>query len=147
MVRSTQRQIEDAQREIAAAFTALPDNYMDCRDPGIRHSWEKVTDFHVIPAEQVGRKLANLGRTETCQRCGTTKMEMFILIDGRIRKVGQRMDYAEGYLLTGTGVPRGVKRSEVVWSENYRRAMEAAADNLNGKAKPKGRTTKSRGRR
>ena len=133
MPRTTQAQREAAQVDIAEQFKDLPNEYMECRDPGIRHSWEKVTDFHVIPAEQVGRKLANLARSEECTRCGSVKTEKFVLVDGRIRKVGQSTVYAEGYLLSNTGVPRGVKRSEVVWSENYRRAMEAAAERLNKK--------------
>jgi hypothetical protein len=82
--------------------------------------------------------------------CGAVKHERFILLDGRIRKVSQSTDYPDGYLLSGTGVPRGVKRSEVVWSENYRRAMESVAEKVNGKARvraPRGKTTKVKGRR
>lgn len=141
MGRTTRAQRDAAQIDIAEAFEALPENFLDCRDPGIRHQWDKTADFHAIPAEQVGRKLANLARTEECLRCGAVKRERFILVDGRIRKVSQSTDYPDGYLLSGTGVPRGVKRSEVVWSENYRRATEKMAQQANG------RKTKTKGKR
>jgi hypothetical protein len=70
MARRSKAEVEAAQVEIAEAFEALPENFLECRDPGLRHQWDKTADFHAIPAQQVGRKLANLGRTETCLRCG-----------------------------------------------------------------------------
>lgn len=143
MGRMTKAERDAAQVDIAEALEAMPENYLECRDPGLAHQWDKTTDFHPIPAEQVGRKLANLGRDETCLRCGAVKKERFILVDGRIRKVSQSTDYPPGYLMSG--VPRGVKRSEVVWSENYRRATEKIADKANGKRR--GRTTKTKGKR
>lgn len=130
-MRPTRAERDAAQREIADQFQALPEEFLDCRDPGLRHQWHKTKDFHVIAVEKIGTRVANLGREETCLRCGTVKREKFAVGKSVIVKVSQTYDYPEGYTISG--VPRGVKRAEVVWSENYRRAMEGIADNLNGK--------------
>lgn len=128
MGRSTRKQVEAAQAEISAQLTHLPDNFLDCRDPGLRHQWVKTKDFYVVPVKQLGRKVANLEREETCARCETVKTEHFIVNkNDLLEKVGQVYSYPEGYLMSNAGVPRGVKRSSAVWGENYNRAMAAAA--------------------
>ena len=132
MARRTRKQIEEVQVAIADQLKNLPANYLDCRDPGLRHQWDLTQDFHAIPVAQIGRKMANLARTETCQRCGAVKTEKFIVnVYDQIEKVSQGIDYPEGYLLSG-GIPRGVKRSTVVWTANYQRAMEAVAEGARG---------------
>lgn len=108
----------------------LDDRFLECRDPGLRHLWRRTSDFHVVPVVQMGRKLANLARSTSCDRCGTRKVERFIVNgEGFIEKIGTHYDYPEGYLLKGIGAPRGVKRSSVVWTENYRRAMKTIVAN------------------
>lgn len=108
----------------------LPPNYLDCRDPGLRHQWDKTADFHVIKMATTGRKIEGLGRTETCLRCGCVKNERFIVTKHGIEKVGHSYDYPEGYLLPG--IPRGVMPSTVIYQENYRRALEVVALEASG---------------
>lgn len=133
MSRRQSKRVLDAQTVIAQQMEKLPDNFLDCRDPGLRHKWERESDFHVIPVTEVGRRRANLARVEVCERCGTRKVERFAVNAGDLlEKVSQHYEYPEGYLMAGVGVPRGLKRSSVVWSENYRRAMEKVATGLKG---------------
>lgn len=149
MPRSSIRQIEDAQSEIAGRLEELSDTFLECRDPGFGHDWKKTIGFHVIPVRQVGRRTANLARIETCARCGTEKTERFIVNQyDRIEKVSQSNSYPEGYLLSGTGVPRGVKRSTLVWTENYRRSMTQVAEAIEkgGKTRAKSKVTPIRKR-
>ena len=110
---------------VKARVKNLPANFLDCRDPGLRHKWDKTADFHVIKMATTGKKIEALGRTETCERCGSVKQERFIVGQNGIEKVGHSYDYPEGYLLPG--IPRGVMPSTVIYQENYRRANEAAA--------------------
>lgn len=109
----------------------LSDQFLDCRDPGLRHAWMRENDFHTIPLEQAGKKLAALGREEVCMRCGTVKRERFVVLPGGVlEKISQSYEYPEGYLMPG--IPRGVTPSVVVYQEQYRRAMEAAANAKRG---------------
>lgn len=129
--RRTKAELAEIQSTISDQLDAMPDAYLVCRDPGLRHKWDLVTNFHAIPVKMVGRKRANLERISACQRCNVRKVERFIVnSDDLIEKVSQNYDYSEapGYLMSGIGVPRGLKRSNVVWSANYRRAMEKVAE-------------------
>lgn len=145
MPRSARRVIEDAQATIAERLSGLPDDFLECRDPGFGHDWKKSKGFHVIPVERIGRKVANIAREEVCARCGTVKTERFIINEwDRLEKVGQSNTYPDGYLMSGTGVPRGVKRSTLVWTENYRRAMSEIAEAAETGKAPKGNVTRMR---
>lgn len=137
MPRSTRRAVEEAQDVISSHLEGLTDEFLECRDPGFGHDWKKSKGFHVIPVKQIGRKVANIAREEICARCGTVKTERFIINEyDRLEKVGQSNSYPEGYLMSGTGVPRGVKRSTLVWTENYRRAMAEVAEAAETGKKP-----------
>lgn len=115
-----------ASAEVAKKVKSLNDEFLDCRDPGLRHSWHRLNDFHPISLAQAGRKLAALGREEQCSRCETVKKERFVVHPGgRLKKIGQSYDYPEGYLMPG--IPRGVTPSEIVYQEQYRRTMEKVA--------------------
>jgi hypothetical protein len=135
MARSSKRQVEQAQATIADQLQGISDEYLECRDPGFGHDWKKTRGFHAIPVKQVrrGSRVANLARVETCARCTAVKTERFVInAYDQIEKVSQSTDYPDGYLMSGTGVPRGVKRSTLVWTENYRRAMEEVAEAAEG---------------
>lgn len=82
-----------------------------------RHSQEVVEGLHDDECEW-----------EVCARCETRKTERFIVGRHGIEKVGQHYDYPDGYLMGDSGVPRGVKRSSIVWAENYRRSIHAAIE-------------------
>jgi hypothetical protein len=113
--------------EVAKKIASLPPAYLDCRDPGLRHAWMRLNDFHVIEqyAEE-GTKVIAIGREEVCGRCDTVKHERFLSTrSGGLQKIGQSYSYPEGYLMPG--VPRGVTPSTVVHQEQYRRAMEHVA--------------------
>lgn len=126
-MRTTVEQVKQAEKDISKRLRTLPENFLDCRDPGIRHAWMKDLDFHVIEAraERGGAKAIMLGRVEICDRCGCVKEEKFIVGRSGIEKIGQKYIYPDQYLIPG--VTRGVKKSSVVWQENYRRAMERVA--------------------
>ena len=135
MARRTRRQVEEAQATIANQLQDLPDNFLQCRDPGFGHTWKKHRGFHAIPVKQVrrGSKVANLARQEKCEVCEAVKTERFMVnASDQIEKVSQSIDYEEGYLMSNTGVPRGVKRSTLVWTENYRRSMDKVAEAARG---------------
>lgn len=130
MARLTKAERNEIQTEITHQMSSMPANFLDCRDPGLRHKWERKTGFHVIPVAQVGRKTANLARQEFCERCTAVKTEKFIInADDMLEKVTQGIEYPEGYLMVG--VPRGVKRSTSVWTAQYRRDMEKIAEDAN----------------
>lgn len=135
MARRTRRQVEEAQATIADQLQDLPDNFLQCRDPGFGHTWQKFKGFHAVPVKQVrrGSRVANLARQEKCAVCKAVKTERFMVnASDQIEKVSQSIDYEEGYLMSNTGVPRGVKRSTLVWTENYRRSMEEVAEAARG---------------
>jgi hypothetical protein len=120
-----------ASAEVAKKVKGLTDQFLDCRDPGLRHAWVRENDFHVIKMATTGRrKIEALGRTEVCGRCGTVKNERFINGTGGIEKVGQSYDYPQGYLMPG--IPRGVTPSTIVYQEQYRRTMERVAGAARG---------------
>lgn len=117
---------DDARAVLAAALRDKSDAQLLCRDPGVRHPWEVVVDFHVIEMQQErGRTVTAIGRDLICGRCDTVKREHFIVGRYGLEKIGTWYDYPESYRIPG--VPRGVKPSEIVHQENYRRAMERVA--------------------
>ena len=125
--RRTKAELNAIQEQVAERLRQQPTSFVYCRDPGIRHAWMIENDFHDIPITQVGRRLAMLGRDEVCARCNTVKRETFVVQKGGvIEKVSTSYDYPDGYQMAG--VPRGVKRSTIIYQENYRRAMEAVAN-------------------
>lgn len=148
MGRRTKAELAAIQNEIAEKLQDLPSEFLACRDSGLRHQWHLVTDFHVVPAEQVRGTISHIQRKEECLRCGGTKTEKFALLEDGITKVGEAREYPEGYLLEG-GIPRGVKRSSVVWGEGFRRAGVKAVEEGNvtpikkkSSGKPRGRQAK-----
>lgn len=140
MPRMSKAALANVQSVIAEKLDQMPAEYLDCRDPGLKHKWDRETGFHVIPVTQVGRKIANLQRIEACERCGVRKIERFIVNrDDLIEKIGQHYDYsnAPGYLMEGVGAPRGLKRSNIVWTAQYKRDMaKVAAQASEGKVTP-----------
>lgn len=115
-------------KQIRAKVKDLNENFLDCRDPGLRHAWMRLNDFHVMEQSvEAGSKgkIVLLGREEVCGRCDTIKRERFQVTKQGVEKIGQSYDYPQGYLMPG--VPRGVTPSVIVYQEQYRRAMERVA--------------------
>jgi hypothetical protein len=113
-------------KDMEAAVSRLSGQFLDCRDPGLRHAWKLVNNMHVVSQTMEGRrKLMHLGRTEECIRCGCIKEERFLYTKDGIEKQGQSYTYPEGYLMPG--IPRGVKPSTIIYQEQFRRSMEEAA--------------------
>lgn len=117
-----------ATPEVAKRFTSLPSQFLDCRDPGLRHAWQRLNDFHVQgKSREGGVQITHIARDEVCMRCGTVKHERFErTATGGLYKSGQSYEYPEGYLLPG--IPRGVTPSTIVYQEQYNRAMREAAN-------------------
>lgn len=128
---SRSRSKHAGSRELEEAVSKLPSEFVDCRDPGLRHAWDLVNNMHVLEQTTEGRRrVMFLGRDEECQRCGTVKHERFIYTKNGIEKSGQTYEYPEGYIMPG--IPRGVKPSVVIYQEQFRRSMEEAARALPG---------------
>jgi hypothetical protein len=121
-----------ARRDLEKALEGVDERYLYCRDPGIRHPWEVVVDFHVITDTQEGsRRLPIVARDSVCSRCGTQKQERFYATKNRgLEKYANHYTYPEDYQLAG--VPRGVKPSSVIWQEGYRRSLEKAVGAAKG---------------
>lgn len=115
------------ERFVAKSLTHLDDNFLDCRDPSTGHKWERLEDFHVVPATTEGRRTTHVARKFQCERCTVVKTERYIIVKRgieRLERIGTAWDYPEGYLMPG--VPRGVKPAEIVRAEQYRRSLERA---------------------
>lgn len=106
---------------LADALTALPDNWIMCRD--MRHAWEVNEDFHVSKSK--GSKAVEIRRVLDCLRCETKRIEVYHQTKWGLEKVRQNYDYPEHYQIHG--VPRGVKPSYIVQGEVYRRSMSKVA--------------------
>lgn len=116
-----------ATAEVAARFTTLPDNFLDCRDPGLRHAWMRLNNFHVVGKQRkdgIGI-VQDVRRESVCGRCEAVKTEHFYMSKTGLTKYRNSYHYQEGYLLAG--IPRGVTPSLVIYQEQYRRAMEEVA--------------------
>lgn len=113
-----------AARDLAKGLTKLPDNWVMCRD--MRHAWSIEHDFFVEPSQVVGRKIESIRRELVCMRCGTMRIERYTKGKYGLDKVGQHYQYPDHYQIPG--VPRGVKPQSIIQQEQYRRAMEKAAN-------------------
>jgi hypothetical protein len=117
------------EKFLARSLTALPDKYLDCRDPSTGHDWKLLEDYHVTPLKTVGRRVICIQRKFQCDRCSAVKTERYTQGShngvARLERLGvPSIDYPEGYQIPG--VPRGVKPAEVVRAEQYRRSLEKA---------------------
>jgi hypothetical protein len=70
--------------------------YLECRDPGIRHRWERLAWFRSDHGV--------ITRQQRCERCGTEKTEKFTSRGNKVF-TGNRYTYAKGYLVK-KGAPR-----------------------------------------
>ena len=126
MARKTRAELEALQDGLIDALGDLPESYLECRDPGLRHQWKRSQNYHVIQAVWDGRKQTLIARDTDCLRCGTHKQERFVITKGDLlEKVANIYTYPENYNLTG--FPRGLKRSSAVWTAGYRKAMKDAS--------------------
>ncbi len=119
----------EAREMLQSALQKLPDNRLFCR--GLRHAWEVDDNFHAY--KQHGSSLIHLRRTFKCMRgCGVRVIEIFVVVKHGIERTARYTDYslAEGYLIPG--IPRGVKPLTIIQQEQYRRAMEQAANAARG---------------
>jgi hypothetical protein len=133
VTRSTQKELDEAQKRIASGLRDLPAQYVQCR--GMLHAWEVLNDFRITGAQnQRGPRF--LRRDLTCMRgCGTVRHDTFLLrfVAGEpmiSEKLHASYTYPEDYQIPG--IPRGVKRQVIVYQEQFRRAMEAAGGVLPG---------------
>lgn len=120
-----------AAANLATSLKTLPDQFIVCRD--VRHAWAVLTDYHVTPSQhEGGRKVMLILRVLVCMRCDTQRHEFYAMgrgYDG-LEKTHQHYVYPEAYQIPG--VPRGVKPSNIIQQESYRRAMEKVAHALPG---------------
>lgn len=127
------RYVNDAaiRKTLANALEGLPDAYLICR--GQRHRFNLEEDFHVpTSATLVGRRATAAGDIERhfrCERCEVLRIERYERTrDGIVPSGGALYrEYPDGYQLVGLGIPRGVKPSGVVQSEEFRRSKVAKA--------------------
>lgn len=116
-----------ATAEVAKRLEDLPEQFVDCRDPGIRHAWQRLNNFHTVPGHnEAGTVIKHLGRDTVCMRCDTVKRERFDLTRNGVVKTGTTYDYPQGYLLPG--IPRGVTPSTIIYQMQYNKAMAEAAN-------------------
>lgn len=111
--------------DMKTALNGLSDDFLFCRDPGMRHPWQILNDFHVPAGQTYGKKVAELDRTLECPRCATTKTEHYRVTSYGLEKFRNSYAYPEGYLMPG--IPRGVKPSILVASVQYERSMKRLA--------------------
>lgn len=126
------------QRRFLAKTLANPeisDEFLQCMDPSQGHDWELLNDFHIVPASTVGRRLTHIARDYQCGRCTKVKTETYVHTkrDGVevLDRVSLKYNRIEGFD-QWRGIPRGVKPSEIVHAEQYRRAMEKAVGAARG---------------
>jgi len=127
------RYVNDAaiRKTLANALETLPDEYLICR--GQRHRFNLEEDFHVpTSATLVGRQAKAAGDIERhfrCERCEVLRIERYERTRDGIVPAGGALyrEYPDGYVLSGLGIPRGVKPSGVVQSEEFRRSMSKVA--------------------
>lgn len=105
---------------LANALMELPDEWVMCRD--MRHAWGVKENFHVT---QGGKRLQEIERVLICSRCETLRVETYNLTRSGMEKVRQHYEYPDHYQIKG--VPRGNKPQSMVQAEQYRRVMEAIA--------------------
>lgn len=127
------RYVNDAaiRKTLAGALQTLPDEYLICR--GQRHRFNLEEDFHVpTSATLVGRQARAAGDIERhfrCERCEVLRIERYQRVPDGLVPMGGALyrEYPDGYQLVGLGIPRGVKPSGVVQSEEFRRSMSKVA--------------------
>ena len=119
-----------AARTLATGLSKLPENWVMCRD--MRHAWAVHEDFHVEPSQTVGRRIESVRRVLACMRCNTFRVEHYSKGRYGLDKTSQYYQYPENYQMPG--VPRGVKPQSIIQQEQYRRAMEKAANAEKGQS-------------
>lgn len=135
MARSTQAELDAAQKRIAKGLRTLPAQYVQCR--GMLHAWKVLNDFRMTG--QKGQKGPRfLRRDLECMRgCGVVRHDTFLLrfVGGEpiiSEKLHAAYTYPDDYQIPG--IPRGVKRHVIVYQEQFRRAMEAAGGAVPGES-------------
>lgn len=131
-MKSTRQELEEAQIRIAEGLKKLPEQYIECR--GMLHAWEVLNDFRLTSANVPGPRF--LRRDLRCMRgCGVVRHDTFLLRFQRgepiiSEKLHSHYSYPDDYQMPG--IPRGVKRSTIIWQESFRRAMENAGGAVPG---------------
>lgn len=92
-----------------------PDDFLMCRDTGIRHPWQPY-DVQVVG----GRRGGFVERLK-CDRCGSVKIRT---LDGRGNPVKTHIDYVEGFLRAGMG-RMTAKQNALVRVEHLTRRLGA----------------------
>ena len=118
--------------DVVKRFTALSDDYLDCRDPAMGHDWKRLNDFHTVDTWMAsGNLVTDIRREFLCKRCGGVKTEHFYMTRSEgLFKYRNSYAYPEGYLLPG--IPRGVTPSRIIHQEQYARAMRKVAGAAKG---------------
>jgi hypothetical protein len=96
----------------------VADDHLLCRDPGFRHRWEpqRTGGRNVFES---GKERGELVRRAVCERCGTTREEVFRMTRSTVEKVRNRYVYADGYVLKDGTRIHGAE----VWRERFRRGF------------------------
>lgn len=113
-------------REVESIIEDLPENFYACRD--ISHKWDVVNDFYVYRQyqERKGSRSMFVARDFQCERCGSTKREVYLARKVRgLERVATTYDYPAGYLVDG--LPANVNPRRIIEQIKYRHAMERVA--------------------
>lgn len=131
-----------AQREMEELIQALmqvPEAELLCRDPGLRHKWEREENFHLIQAVFRGVSRRMVARDTICERCGKLKQERWTI--GRDDVLDKAGNYYSRYEVQLRGF-RGRVPAVAVWTAGYRLQLQAQAPK-----RPSRRAAKTTGRR
>ena len=70
----------------------------DCRD--IRHLWQRGKD-EILARNNAKVRLVSLQRTLTCSRCGTERIDRYVISKMHVEKYYTRYVYPKGYTVKG----------------------------------------------
>lgn len=71
---------------------------LECRD--LRHSWKHYDD-RLLERSKKKWSLVRIERTLECERCGTQRIDQYIVSKLHVEKVNSKYRYPEGYIVKG----------------------------------------------
>lgn len=106
-----------------AALQSKPSIQLYCR--GLQHSWDARAAATRIVNPQTKRELPLLQIDRRCLRgCDVTRHELFVVRRVRnsqsleiVERLASRYTYPKGYLLGNLNLPKGLRKSMIVWQE------------------------------
>lgn len=105
---------------VQRAYADMPDEFLLCRDPAIKHRMNTVNDLH--PHTWGGDPRFLIARDMECERCGTTRKDVFEVEKDTVTKIRSSYHWPAGYLIHG--VVQGIKPSVLVYTEMYQRVQD-----------------------